>query len=315
MDRREFLTAAAATAASAFLSSSNAGPQDTGGAPLGIQFFTFIGPGIGITWEQYSGYMETVRKIGYEGIELAGIQGWKPKQIKDKADELGLQIPSLHIGFDQVFPFLPPRPWGPDITFAQAQDAVYTPVGVVQLARALSGPARDLGCRFATVAGGGEINFSDVDHIMKFADGLNKANTLVKQKGLMLSFHPHAPEWTKMKDGRTPMDIIIANTDKDILYECDVYWAQKGGGDGDAVATVEKYASHFGLYHLKDVAKGTGDIETPGQGVLDFGAIKAEATKFNNPWFFVERDGAKAPTATAQQSYDALHKLGYGLRA
>jgi sugar phosphate isomerase/epimerase len=315
MDRREFLATGAGLTATAAMSGT-ALAQAGARVPLGVQFFTFVGAnGASMGWDKYSAALETVRKIGYDGVELAGLSGYAPAQIRKRADELGLALPSLHIGFDQVFGFLPPRPWTDPDTFSQAQDAVYTPVGVVQLARSMSGPARDLGCQFATVAAGGKINFQSLDNVMRFADGMNKANAIVREKGLTLSFHPHAPEFTPVQ-GKVPFEVLVANTDSSIRYEVDVYWAQLGGGSGNAVQVTQKFAPRIGLFHLKDMDKTPEHkIATPGDGMMDFAGIKKAAERSDHPWFFVERDGATDPVDTAARSYAYLRTLGFGLRA
>lgn len=314
MNRRDILTQMGAVSAACALAGSLAGAAGASArASLGVQFFTFVGRnGAEMGWDKYAANLELVRRIGYDGVELAGFSGYKSEDIKKKADEVGLQIPSVHIGFDQVFPFLPPQPWGPD-TFSQAQDVVYSPVGVVQIARALCGPTRDVGARFATIAGGGKLNFTSVDNVMRFADALNKANDIVKEKGLALSWHPHSPEFTPIEGGKVPFDLIVANTDPSIRYELDVYWSALGSGEAPQ-NTIKRFSSRLALFHLKDMDKDK-KIATPGDGTLNFAAILAAAQKVERPYFFVERDGATDPADTAKRSYEYLHTLGYGVRA
>jgi sugar phosphate isomerase/epimerase len=314
MDRRQFISGTAAAGAAMAAQPGPALAQAGARVPLGVQFFTFVGgQGAAMGWEKYSAAMATVRGIGYDGIELAGFSGYKPDVLRKRADDLGLAIPSVHIGFDQVFGFLPPPPFGPD-TFSQAQDVVYSPVGVVQIARALGPLTRDVGARFATIAGGGTLNFKTVDNIMRFADGLNQANAIVRPMGLTLSWHPHAPEFTKLAGGQEPMDLIVRNTDPTIRYELDVYWSTLGSGETPA-ATIARLGGRLGLFHLKDMDKDK-KIATPGDGTFDFAAIKTAAlAKVANPYFFVERDGAPDPIDAATRSYAFLRKLGYGVRA
>jgi sugar phosphate isomerase/epimerase len=316
MERREILKAMAfAIGASSLGFGSFAGALKAAGKNvfLGVQFFTFVGRnGAQMGWEKYSAAMESVRKIGYEGIELAGFSGYKPEDIRKRAGELDLAIPSVHCGFDQVFGFLPPPPLGPD-DFTLAQDATYTPVAIVQIARAMSGPVRDVGAKYVVIAGSGKLNTSDLDHVNRFADAMNEANKLVREKDLMLSFHPHAPEFTPVQ-GKVPFNVLVERTAPSIKYELDVYWSALGGGDGDPVAVIDKYADRIGLFHLKDMDKDK-KIATPGDGTFDFAAIKTAAEKCDSPYFFVERDNAPDPLAAAASSYQHLHKLGYGLRS
>jgi len=316
MERREILKAmslAVGSGALGFVSFPRAAKAAGNRVFLGVQFFTFVGRnGAEMGWEKYSMAMESVRKIGYDGIELAGFSGYKPEDIRKRASDLGLAIPSVHCGFDQVFGFLPPPPLGPD-DFTLAQDATYTPVAIVQIARAMSGPVRDLGAKYVVIAGSGKLNTSDLDHVNRFAQALNDANKLVREKGLILSFHAHAPEFTPV-EGKVPFNVLIERTDASIKYELDVYWSTLGGGDGDPVAVIHKYADRIGLFHLKDMDKDK-KIATPGEGTFDFAAIKIAAEKCDNPYFYVERDNAPDPLAAATKAYQYLHKLGYGLRS
>ena len=146
---------------------------------------------------------------------------------------------------------------------------------------------------------------------MAFADGMNAANRYAREKGLTLSFHPHAPEFTPI-DGQVPFDLIVQNTESNIRYEIDLYWSTLGGGDGGPVDVINRHADRIAMFHLKDMDQDR-KIATPGAGTLDFAAIKQAAMKVDNPYFFVERDGATDPVATAREAYQYLSSLGYGL--
>lgn len=330
MNRRDAVASLAAGAALTMLGGAGgvtgAEPGGQGEGPargrlfLGIQFFTIVGNGATIGWPMYSEMLGRVRGVGYDGVELAGFSGYAPDMIRRRAESLGLKIPSVHIGFDQVFAWLPPRPWGPD-TFSQAQDVVYSPPAVEQLARLLAGPTRDVGAQFAVIAGGGRVNFLTRDSTLRFADALNKASATVQQKGLKLSWHPHAPEWTPFKAGpdagKAPFELIVAHTDPAIRYELDIYWSALGSGQMPQ-DTIRQFASRLALFHLKDKSRD-GKIATPGEGTFDFAAIhRAIERDITPPRFcYVERDGANTdhPIETAQKAWQYLYKLGFGQRA
>src|SRR5688572_19288082 len=188
IDRRRFLQAIAALAASTKLHAAQR-------ASIGVQFFTFnrvAAEG----WEQFSAAMKTARDIGYEGIQFAGLMGHAPDKISKRAEELGLKLRSMHIGNDQVRAFR-----APDGPFTDAQDAVYTPQGIVQLARVNVPLARDLGCEWAVLAASGPANMQSLDSVMRMCEAMNRANEIVRRAGLKLSFHNHAPEFRAL-DGR-----------------------------------------------------------------------------------------------------------------
>ncbi len=138
MNRREFIAAAQATAVFAAWNGKAFGA--TPRYPLGVQFFAFSGGGA-LDWDRFSGAMATARKIGFDGLQLAGLMGHAPERIRKRAEELGLAMRSMHMGNDQVRAFR-----APGGSIGDAQDATYTPLGMVQVARVNLPLARDLGC-------------------------------------------------------------------------------------------------------------------------------------------------------------------------
>ncbi|MEP7311246.1 MAG: sugar phosphate isomerase/epimerase [Pseudomonadota bacterium] len=305
-DRRGFLVAAAgiALAAASPERLAAAAPQAPRRYPVGIQFFTFntlASQG----WEQFSAALELARKIGYDGVQLAGLMGHEPAKIRKRAEELGLALHSMHMGNDQVRAFRAPT--GP---FSDAQDAVYTPVGMVQVARVNLPLARDLGCEWGMIAASGPVNVSSLDNIRRMCDAMNKCQDVARQSGVKLSYHTHAGDFTPV-DGQVPFDILVANTDAAIRFELDVCWVKAGGAD--PVRVIERHAKRIVSFHLKDIDR-EGKPATPGDGVLDFRAIHDAAAAVESPLFYVERDGspgADLPTE-ASRGLKYLQPLGWG---
>jgi sugar phosphate isomerase/epimerase len=281
-----------------------AGPR----APLGIQFFTLSSIASG-GWDQYSAAMETAKTIGFDSLELAGLSGYKPEVIRRRAEELGLGLHSLHMGNDQQRAFMAPG----DVGVANAQDAVYTPLGVVQVARINLPLARDLGCEWGVIAASGHSNFTSVDNIRRLCDAFNTSNEVAHQVGLKLSYHMHAPDFETV-EGRMPFEVMMENTDSSIRYQLDVCWALAGGMD--PVQLINKYSARLVSFHLKDLTKDK-KIATPGDGVIDFAGIYAASRKVSNPLFYLERDGAPGlnPVEEATRGYKYLHELGWGTGA
>ena len=296
IDRRRFLQAIAALAASTRLHAAER-------ASIGVQFFTFnrvAAEG----WEQFSAAMKTARDIGYEGIQFAGLMGHAPDKIRKRAEELGLKLRSMHIGNDQVRAFR-----APDGPFTDAQDAVYTPQGIVQLARVNVPLARDLGCEVLVQGGTGPANMQSLDNVRRMCEAMNRANEIVRRAGLKLSFHNHAPEFREV-EGRRPFDVMIENTDASIRYELDVAWV--AGGGADPVATIDKYRQRVSSFHLKDLDKA-GKAATCGDGVLDFAAIREAAQRIESPLFYVECEGAPAgdPAREPARALKYLRSIGW----
>src|SRR5579863_8665416 len=162
MNRREMLGILPLAAAAATFESWSTPmhAQSKGGAsliryPLGLQFFTLSGRNGPMAWERYSGLMETASNIGYDSLELAGLSGFTTDAIRKRAQELGLRLRSYHMGFDLMLDFMAPG----ETSALNAQDAVYTPLGIVQLTRVNLPIARDLGCEWGVIAASGISNF------------------------------------------------------------------------------------------------------------------------------------------------------------
>jgi|GEM_PF-2781070 sugar phosphate isomerase/epimerase len=301
VSRRQFLCTGATLAAAATLGTRAFGAAAS--TPLGVQFFSFNRQA-SEGWPQFSAAMQTVRDIGYDGIQFAGLMGHAPDKIRQRAGELGLKVRSMHIGNDQVRAFR-----APDGPFTDAQDAVYTPQGIVQIARVNAPLARDLGCECVMLAASGPANMQSIDTVMRMCDAMNRANEIVRRAGLKLSYHNHQPDF-RMIEGRRPFDVMIENTDASLRYELDVAWVAAGGAD--PVAVIDKYWQRVTSFHLKDVDKA-GKAATCGDGTLDFAAIRRAAQRIENPLFYVECEGAAAgdPAREPTRALKYLRSIGW----
>lgn len=313
MNRREILAALPLLAAGPTVERWGAyaqaqKPIQRAKAPLGIQFFS-LGAVASGGWDQYSAAMETAKRIGFDSLEFAGLSGYKPDAIRRRAEELGLGLHSLHMGNDQQRDFMAPG----DVGVANAQDAIYTPLGIVQIARINLPLARDLGCEWGVVAASGRSNFASVDSIRRLCDAFNKSNDIAHQMGLKLSYHMHAPDFEPV-EGKMPFEVMIENTDSSIRYQLDVCWALAGGKD--PVELINQYFSRLVSFHLKDLTRDK-KIATAGDGIVDFRGIFIASQKVRDPLFYFERDGAPGldPVREATRGYKYLHDLGWGMAA
>jgi sugar phosphate isomerase/epimerase len=304
MQRRKFLLSLPALVAAA----ARAQTQSKEGVlyPLGLQLFTLTGRDGRMTWDRYSTAIDTAREIGYESIELAGLWGYKPDAIRKKAEQAALRIPSLHMGFDQMIQFMAPG----ETAVVNAQDAVYTPLGIVQIARINVPIARDLGCEWGVIASSGVSNFKSIDAILRLCEAFNESYQVARQGGIRFAYHMHAIDFQPVQ-GRMPFELMIEHTDSGVQYQLDVCWAQDGGAT--PADLINRYASRIVSFHLKDLDKDKR-IATPGDGVVDFATIHEAARKIEKPIFFVECDGinGRDPVVEATRAYRYLHGLGWG---
>jgi sugar phosphate isomerase/epimerase len=312
MDRRQVVAGLAAGLAAAGAGTARSAETD-GRVPLGVQFFTFNAFANAMTWDRFSAGMEAARRIGYDGIEFAGVFGHKPEMIRRRAEELGLALRSYHLGNDIVRAFLAPGPMNGPGGIADAQDATYTPIGVVQVCRATLGIARDLGCEYAGLGATGRSNFSSLDNIRRLGEAFNTCAELARQAGLKFFYHNHAVDFQPM-GGRIPYEVFMEETDPAVRFEFDTGWAASAGHD--PLPIFARYASRIDVVHLRD-ADAKGATVVPGDGVIDFAKVREAARALKDPIFYMEGNGRPEPEAIAEatRAYAYLHRLGWGTRA
>lgn len=301
MNRRHFVGALSATLVAPAFSGAASGRL-----PLGVQFFAFAG-GRALPWDEFSRAMETARRIGFDGVQLAGLMGHEPARIRRRAEELGLGLRSMHMGNDQVRAFR-----APGGSIGDAQDATYTPIGMVQVARVNLPLARDLGCEWGVIAASGASNFVSVDSVRRMADALNRCDEIAAGMGLKLSYHNHTADFTPVS-GQVPYDILLANTTPRIRFELDVCYVRAGGAD--PVAVIERNPDRVVSFHLKDIDT-KGVQATPGDGILDFAAIQRAARRVTDPLYYLEVNVPPGgdPLTEVTKGYRHLNALGWGLK-
>ena len=278
--------------------------QGTVRYPLGIQLFALIGRDLPRTWEKYSGAIEAAASMGYEFIEPAGLWGFDPQTIRKKAEENGLRVRSLHMGFDQ----LNDLPAG--TTMAEGREAVYASENIVTVTRATAPVARDLGCEWGVIASSATSSYKSVDSIRRLCNAFNEASVIAKQAGLKFGYHMHAIDFTPV-DGVLPYGLLLEQTDPLVRYELDVCWAEAGGVN--PADFIRKYPQKIVSFHLQDLSREK-KVANPGDGIINFKAIHEAARTLDNPMFLVDRDGV-APDARveqAQQAFRYLQDLGWG---
>lgn len=139
---------------------------------------------------------------------------------------------------------------------------------------------------------------------------LEKAGRATQTAGIQFAYHNHDFEFQKLGDSLV-YDFIITNTPADLVkMEMDLYWISKAGFD--PVQYFEKYPGRFCMWHVKDMAAGSGDITEVGNGTIDFDRIFAAREKAGLKYWFVEQDVSKGDIfSSLQMSRDYLAKKNY----
>lgn len=148
-----------------------------------------------------------------------------------------------------------------------------------------------------------------LDDWKRVAEKLNKGGELCKKNGLPLLYHNHDIEFA-ITEGKIPFDTLMANLDKSVSIELDLYWVTKG--NQSAVEFIKKYPGRYPVYHVKDMDHtNEKSFECVGSGRIDF----AEIFKYNKTagakHFMLEHDKPADPKACITTSAQYLSSVRF----
>jgi sugar phosphate isomerase/epimerase len=170
---------------------------------------------------------------------------------------------------------------------------------------------KELGLKYAVVywpwMTGGPFKLDDCK---RSVDVLNSLGDLCYKNDLTLCWHNHDKEFLPM-DEDLPFNFLMNHTEMNLVKcEMDIYWVKKGGAD--PLAMLKKYPGRIVILHVKDMAPGSAqDFECPGNGIIDFPSIFAEAQKQEIAHYIVERDQVPDGMACLQSSGTYLRNLRF----
>ena len=248
--------------------------------------------------------LEKVKKLGYDGVEFAGLFGNSAEDIKKMLDEIGLVPLSAHV------PYV---------------DMVANPEILKDYAT--------IGCKFVAVPYLNPEHRPEND--LFFAEVVPNIKMLgqkAKEYGITLLYHNHDFEFIKV-DGKYALDILYEEVSADLLQtELDTCWVNVGG---EVPADyIRKYAGRCPVVHLKDfygeksedmyeligiankapARPGNFEFRPVGSGVQCFPDILKAAEESGAQWVVVEQDNATmglTPMESIAKSREYLKTLGY----
>jgi sugar phosphate isomerase/epimerase len=139
---------------------------------------------------------------------------------------------------------------------------------------------------------------------MPLAEKMNKAGALCKDAGMKLAYHNHDFEFETI-DGKTIMDMLIQNTDPDLVdFEMDIYWVVRAGHD--PVKMFTDNPGRFTYWHVKDMHKTENTKNTEiGSGSINFKDIFANSELSGIKHYIVEQENFDMdPYQSIKQSFD-----------
>ena len=250
--------------------------------PIGIELFS-------VRNELQKDLMGTVRAIakrGYETVEFfSPYYQWTPeyaKEVRKLMDELKIRCLSTH-----------------------NSASVFTPESL-QKAIDLN---QIIGSKTIVMASAGRIE--TLDGWKGVAEKLSMAAAKLKPLGMRAGFHNHKLEFMPI-DGKRPMDILAANTPKEVTLQFDVGTAVEAGAD--CIAWINANPGRIRSLHLKDWTGTEGKADKGyrvlfGEGDSPWQKIFAAAEKSGGVEnYLLEQEGSRFSAFETSEKCLATYK-------
>lgn len=249
--------------------------------------------------------LKAIKKMGYDGVEFAGLYRHTPEEVRDMCADIGLVPISAHVAY---------------------RDMLEDPEGVLS-------QYVTLGCKYVVIpflAGEDRPSSGNFGEVMKNVAMLGE---VAKKLGLTLLYHNHDFEFYKL-DGKYALDLLYETVPADLLQtELDVCWVNVGGEN--PAEYLKKYSGRAPVLHLKDFVGGKTEnmyeligiksdgkkadaqkfeFRPVGSGVQDFPTIIKTAETTGTEWLVVEQDNPSmglSPLECAEKSRAYLKSIGY----
>jgi len=137
------------------------------------------------------------------------------------------------------------------------------------------------------------------DNFKLIAERLQRGGELSKAAGLITAYHNHNFEFDKTADGKTFYEILLDNTDPELVkFEMDLYWVANAGQN--PYDWFKKYPGRFPMWHIKDMeasAAGAPKGQTceVGKGIIDWKSIFKHQKLAGLDYAFVEQEQYRRP--------------------
>ena len=252
-----------------------------------------------------SGTLKQLSDMGYKYVEHANyidrkFYGYTPAEFKKLLDGLGLQMKSGHtvMGTDA---------WDESKNdFTDKWKHTVEDAAIVEQEYVIS-PWLDESYR------------KDIDGLKKFLAVFNKSGELCKKSGMRFGYHNHDFEFNTIVGGMKLYDIILKETDPDLVIQ-QMDMGNMYGAGGRALDLLKQYPGRFKSFHVKDEIKSDkkdsmGGYESTilGTGVIPVKEVLDIGKKTGDVHFIIEQESyqGKAPLDCAKEDLQIMKKWGY----
>lgn len=247
--------------------------------PVGLELFSVRGE----LRKDQQATVRAVAKLGYECVEFfSPYYDWTLDQAKDMRkllDDLNIKCYSTHNG---------PKSFSPE--------GIDKAIELNNI----------LGAHYIVLASAGRV--ADLDGWKKVAEQLSSGAEKMRPARLRAGYHNHQLEF-KPIDGKRPMEVLAANTPKDVMLQLDVGTCIEAGSD--PVAWIKANPGRIRCLHCKDWSRDTGYKVLFGEGVSPWKNIFATAEKVGGvEYYLIEQEGSRFPEIeTAQKCLENYKKM------
>ena len=200
---------------------------------------------------------------GYHDVELLGSMnnfGMPPTRLRAILDRNGLRAPSTHVD-------------------GNALD---------ELPRNLD-DAQTLGHEYIIVASLPISRPATLDDYRRWADRLNGAGRIARERGVWIGFHNHANDFAEI-DGEIAYDVLAARTDPTVV-RLQLDTGNIAIARHDPMEYMKRFGERYWSFHIKDVPRLGAESDTElGKGIIDFRRLLGSIERIDEKYLFVEQE-------------------------
>jgi sugar phosphate isomerase/epimerase len=254
-------------------------PVSAGRVPVGLELYS-VRDELG---KDPLGTVRAVAKMGYEVVEFfSPYYQWTTdyaKEVRKTLDEVKLRCLSTHNSAN-----------------ALSEAGIDKAIELNQI----------LGSKTIVMASAGRV--TGLDGWKTVAETLAKASEKLKPHGMRAGFHNHKLEFVAI-EGKRPMEVLAANTPKDVTLQLDVGTCVEAGVD--PIAWIKANPGRIRSLHLKEWGAGEdkgyrallGEGDAPWKKIFE----TAEATG-GVEYYLIEQEGSRFPSLETAERCLATYK-------
>jgi sugar phosphate isomerase/epimerase len=250
------------------------------------------------------GTLKQLSAMGYKHVEHANYNnrkfyGYEGKEFKKILKDLGMDMPSGHT-----------------VMGAKHWDAAKK--DFTDLWKYTVEDAATVGQQFVISPSLDKEFRKTGDDLKRFMDVFNKSGELCKKSGMKFGYHNHAFEFSEKLDGKVVYDIMLQNTDPElVIQQLDIGNLYNGGAK--AIDIVKQYPGRFQSMHVKDeITSSEGDEKYEstvlGKGIVNPKEVIELGRKAGGTiHFIIEQESyqGKTPIACMKENLDIMKQWGY----